>query len=453
MRLLFSPTVSRLVLCSLAACLLFLPNALLPLDPFIGKGIGLLSAIALLWLTEALHVTITALLVPILASLLGVLSLPDALLHFANPVLFLFMGGFALAAALHAQQLDRYLAESVILLSGGKLSRAVWLLFAVTAFMSMWISNTATVAIMLPLALGLLASMEEKSANTATFILLGVAYSANLGGMGSLVGSPPNAIAAAYSGMDFMGWLRWGLPVMLLLLPLSWLILYLLLRPALHQPIQGRTHEWHWSLSRCATLLLFALIVMLWLFSMPLGKWLGNFAQFDSLVALVAMVLVGGSGLASWKQIETQTEWGVLLLFGGGLCLSAALQQSGASLFLARELLAMLDGVSSWWIVLAIATFVVFLTELASNTATAALMVPLFGSMAGLLGVDPQMMAVLVALAASCAFMLPVATPPNAMVFATGRVPQRQMIRVGLVLNLCCSLLLATLVYWPRLFD
>ena len=452
MRLLYSPTVMQAGLWLLASALFFAPNWLLPLDPVIGRGIGILSAVALLWLTEALHVTITALLIPILVSLSGLLTLPDALLHFANPVLFLFMGGFALAAALHAQQLDRYLAESMIDLSGGKLDRAVWLLFAATAFISMWISNTATVAIMLPLALGLIGGVEERSGRTATFVLLGLAYSASIGGMGSLVGSPPNAIAAAYSKLDFIGWMAWGLPVMLLILPLSWLVLYLLLRPNLHQVITTTRHEWQWSRSRIATLCLFALIVTLWLFSMPLGRWLGNYAQFDSLVALLAIVLVGASKLASWQQIEEQTEWGVLLLFGGGLCLSAMLQQSGTSLFLARHLLSAMSGLSTFWILLAIATFVVFLTELASNTASAALMIPLFGSMASLLGVDGQVMSVLVALAASCAFMLPVATPPNAMVFATGKVPQRQMIRVGLVLNLCCSLILVSLVYWPKLF-
>lgn len=203
----------------------------------------------------------------------------------------------------------------------------------------------------------------------------------------------------------------------------------------------------HWQASRCWTLLLFLFIVGLWLFSAPLSALFGGFEQFDSGVALLAVVLVGGSGLASWRQIETQTEWGVLLLFGGGLCLSAVLQQSGASLFLAHHLLTWLSGAPLWLLLLGIASFVVFLTELASNTATAALMVPLFGSMAQLLGVDAGLMAIMVALAASCAFMLPVATPPNAMVFATGRVPQRQMIRVGLRLNLVCSLLLAAMVY------
>ncbi|MGL4207059.1 MAG: SLC13 family permease [Aeromonadaceae bacterium] len=433
---------------SLALFLLWLLAYQLPLDPVIGKGLGLLSAIALLWLSEAMHVTLTALLVPLLASWLGIFSVPAALSHFANPVLFLFLGGFALAAALHAQGLDAYLAQGVIKLAGGRLSHAVWWLFLFTAFLSMWISNTATVAIMLPLALGLLRQVDAKQEpGTHCFVLLGVAYSASIGGMGALVGSPPNAIAAAYAGLGFLEWMRWGVPTMLLLLPISWLLLYLVLKPRLEHAIAADATPWQWLPSRCWTLILFAFIVGLWLFSAPLSARLGGFEQFDSWVALLALVLVGGAGLASWQQIEEQTEWGVLLLFGGGLCLSAALQQSGASLFLAQHLLAWLSGAPLWLLLLAIATFVVFLTELASNTATAALMVPLFGSMAQLLGVDAGLMAIMVALAASCAFMLPVATPPNAIVFATGRVPQRQMIRVGLRLNLVCSLLLAAMVY------
>ena len=432
----------------LALFLLWLLAYQLPLDPVIGKGLGLLSVIAVLWLSEAMHVTLTAILVPLLASGLGILSLPAALSHFANPVLFLFLGGFALAAALHAQGLDGYLAQRVIKLAGGRLNHAVWWLFIFTAFLSMWISNTATVAIMLPLAFGLLREVDAKQEpGTHCFVLLGVAYSANIGGMGALVGSPPNAIAAAYAGLGFLEWMRWGLPAMLLLLPVCWWLLYWVLKPRLDYPVAADLAQWQWQASRCGTLLLFLFIVGLWLFSAPLSALFGGFEQFDSGVALLAVVLVGGSGLASWRQIETQTEWGVLLLFGGGLCLSAVLQQSGASLFLAHHLLTWLSGAPLWLLLLAIASFVVFLTELASNTATAALMVPLFGSMAQLLGVDAGLMAIMVALAASCAFMLPVATPPNAMVFATGRVPQRQMIRVGLRLNLVCSLLLAAMVY------
>ncbi len=423
----------------------------LPWPTAVSHGFALLVFIALLWLTETLHVTLTAMLVPIGAVVLQILTLPQALSHFANPVLYLFLGGFALAAALHRQQLDSYLALRMIHLAGGRLSRAVWLLFLATGLLSMWISNTATVAIMLPLALGLLNDIDrEQQLNTHTFVLLGVAYSASLGGIGTLVGSPPNAIAAAYAHLGFFDWMRFGVPVMLILWPLALGILYLLLRPNLqHQlsvAVDVEQPEWVWTRMRRWTLLIFGVTVLAWVFSQPLSRLLGNLDQFDSLVALMAVVAVGASGVASWPDIERQTEWGVLLLFGGGLCLSAALQVSGTSAFLAQQMVSLFGHAPNWLVVLVIAAFVVFLTELASNTATAALMIPLFAPIARSVGLSPVVMAVMVALAASCAFMLPVATPPNAMVFATGRVPQRQMMRVGLVLNIFCSLVLTLLV-------
>lgn len=434
------------------ACALFLGLWLwLPWPTTVSHGFALLVFIAFLWLTETLQVTLTALLVPIGAVLLQILTLPQALSHFANPVLYLFLGGFALAAALHRQQLDSYLAQRMIHLAGGRLSRAVWLLFLASGLLSMWISNTATVAIMLPLALGLLSDIDrQQQLNTHTFVLLGVAYSANLGGMGTLVGSPPNAIAAAHAYLGFFDWMRFGVPVMLILWPLALGILYLLLRPNLQHrlsvAVDADQSVWVWTRMRHWTLLIFGLTVLAWIFSQPLSRLLGNLDQFDSLVALVAVVAVGVSGVASWSDIERQTEWGVLLLFGGGLCLSATLQVSGTSAFLAQHMVSLFGHAPSWLVVLVIAIFVVFLTELASNTATAALMIPLFAPIASSLGLSPVVMAVMVALAASCAFMLPVATPPNAIVFATGRVPQRQMMRVGLVLNLFCSLVLTLLV-------
>ncbi len=420
----------------------------LPWSTPINHGLALLVFVALLWLTEALHVTLTALLVPILAVALQLLTLPQALSHFANPIIYLFLGGFALAAALHSQQLDTELARWLIHLAGGRLNHAVWLLFMATGLLSMWISNTASVAIMLPLALGLLPDgAPERQQNTHSFVLLGVAYSANIGGMGTLVGSPPNAIAAAYAHLGFLEWMRFGMPVMLLLWPLALGVLYLLLRPELqHGLVAEASDDWQWTRSRRYTLLIFSVTVLAWIFSRPLSAWLGGIDQFDSLVALCAVVAVGASGVASWSAIERQTEWGVLLLFGGGLCLSAVLQLSGTSAFLATGLIQLFGAAPAGLLVLAIAAFVVFLTELASNTAVAALMIPLFAPIAMSLGLSVPVMAVMVALAASCAFMLPVATPPNAMVYATGRVPQAQMLRVGLALNICCSVLLTLLV-------
>ncbi|WP_345013021.1 DASS family sodium-coupled anion symporter [Pseudaeromonas paramecii] len=421
----------------------------LPFDKDINSGLAILVTIGLLWLTEAIPLTITALLVPVLAVLLGVFPLKEALSEFANPILYLFLGGFTLAAALAHQGLDTLLAQRVLQLAGGRLDAGALLLFLITAGLSMWISNTATTAMMMPLALGLGHRLDpEQDRPTLVFLLLGVAYSASIGGIGTLVGSPPNAIAAAQLGMSFTDWLLFGLPVVLLLWPVAIALLWWGLKPRLRVRFELEPMPMVWTLGRRLTLLIFALTVLGWIFSAPLAAWFGGIAQFDSLIALLAVVAIAVSGVARWQDINQATDWGVLLLFGGGLTLSAVLSQTGTSAFLADQIALALQGAHPFAILLLLAGFVVFLTELTSNTATAALLIPLFISVAVPLQVSPVVMAVLIAVGASCAFMLPVATPPNAIVFASGFIRQREMMQVGLRLNLVFSVLLACLAYF-----
>ncbi|MBM7454772.1 sodium-dependent dicarboxylate transporter 2/3/5 [Oceanisphaera litoralis] len=416
----------------------------LPFDPGVTKGLSLLVFIAVLWLTEAVHITITALLVPLLATLLGVLNTTAALSNFSNSIIFLFLGGFALAAAMHSQQLDRLIAGRILQLAKGRLGAAVFLLFATAAFLSMWISNTATTVMMLPLALGLLSCLDgERHRSTYLFVLLGVAYSASIGGIATLVGSPPNAIAAAEVGLSFSEWMALGLPITLLLLPMAILVLYLLFRPKLGERIELAEEHISWTGKRKTTLAIFALTVFLWVFSGPVSRALGGLASFDTIVALLAIALIGITRVAEWKHIEKHTDWGVLLLFGGGLTLSHVLKATGTSEFLAHHLADMLGNANPFVILLVITAFVVFLTELASNTASAALLIPVFVAVAEGLGLTPVMVASVIAVSASCAFMLPVATPPNAIVFGSGYIRQKDMMKAGFVLNLVCIGMLA----------
>jgi len=442
-------TPLHLPLFGLAMVLLLGLRVGLPFTVEINSGLAILVTIGLLWLTEAIPLTITALLVPVLAVLLGVFPLKEALSEFANPILYLFLGGFTLAAALAHQGLDTLLAQRVLLLARGRLDLGALLLFLISAGLSMWISNTATTAMMMPLAMGLAHRLDpEQDRPTLVFLLLGVAYSASIGGIGTLVGSPPNAIAAAQLGMSFTDWLLFGLPVVVLLWPVAILLLWWGLKPRLKVRFELEQTPLVWTSGRRLTLLIFALTVLGWIFSAPLAGWLGGIAQFDSLIALLAVVAVAVSGVARWQDINQATDWGILLLFGGGLTLSAVLSQTGTSAFLADQIALALQGAHPFAILLLLAAFVVFLTELTSNTATAALLIPLFISVAVPLQVSPVVMAVLIAVGASCAFMLPVATPPNAIVFASGLIRQREMMRVGLRLNLVFSILLACLAYF-----
>lgn len=432
-----------------------LVHGIAPPPDALRAGLALFVLIGTLWMTQALHLTVTALLVPLLAALSGLLGVREALASFAHPIIFLFLGGFALAAALQSQGLDRALALAVLRLAGGRRVRAVLLLFALTAALSMWISNTATAAMMLPLALGLLRDDAGTVAGTTAigprekaFVLLGVAYSASIGGMGTVVGSPPNAIAAAEAGISFGQWMRFGLPLVALLLPLMVGVLYLVLRPRLggrmviaHEPIE-------WTRQRRITVMIFLLTAAGWIAGVPLGQALGVGAEVDSVVALAAILALVATGVIGWPEIERRAQWGVLMLFGGGLALSQVMGASGASRFLADGLVALLHGAPMFVLLLGVVAFVVFLTELVSNTASAALLVPIFLGVGVALGLPPLLLPAAIALAASCAFMLPVATPPNAIVFATDQVPQGTMMRCGVMLNLACIGVLTVAVFW-----
>jgi solute carrier family 13 (sodium-dependent dicarboxylate transporter), member 2/3/5 len=396
-----------------------------------GAGLALLATIAWLWMTEALHVSVTALLVPLLAAFSGVLAFDEALLQFADPVIFLFLGGFALAAGLQRQGLDRWMAAQVMRRAGRQLGRAVRWLFWLTALLSMWISNTATAAMMLPLALGLLSGVAiERYRSTWMYVLLGVAFSANIGGIGTLVGSPPNAIAASNVGLSFAEWLLWGLPLVIVLMPLMEWALRWALKPEFDIVIEAPPRHGPWSLTQKQMLALFAGTVLLWVFGAPIGAALGLARGYDAAVALLALVVLQALRLATWRDVERGTEWGVLLLFGGGLTLSKALADSGAAGWLAQQLGGPLASMPVLLCVALMVLFALVLTEVTSNTASAALLIPLF------LGLAPHVysvpLAVLVAVGTSCAFLLPVATPPNAIVFGSGHVPQRVMISAGM---------------------
>ncbi|MDE4014972.1 DASS family sodium-coupled anion symporter [Glaesserella parasuis] len=427
----------------------------LPFEPAVSKGLALLVFVAVLWLTEALHVTVTALLVPVLAIGLGLVKSKEALSAFADPTIFLFFGGFALATALHIQQLDRLIANKIMAMAKGKLSVAVIYLFSVTAFLSMWMSNTATAAMMLPLAMGILSKLDKETHhNTYVFVLLGIAYSASIGGMGTLVGSPPNAIVASQLNLTFADWLKYGLPIMFILMPLMIATLYVVFKPKFDVTFEHSFEKIELNRERIITLSIFGVIAICWVFGDKINLLIsgllglqGKIGSFDSIVALFAAVLICITRVASWDDIQKNTEWGVLMLFGGGLTLSSVLGQTGASKVMADGIVFLIEGGHFYLIGLLVAAFIIFLTEFTSNTASAALLVPIFISIAQALNMPPVGLALIIGLGASCAFMLPVATPPNAIVFGTGQIKQSEMVKAGFWLNIICIFVIATVGY------
>lgn len=444
-------TGKGLIITAIAAIISLIVFNVLPFDTDVNKGLSMLLFIGTLWLTEALHVTITAILVMIIGVAIGIpdFDTKSALSSFANPTIYLFFGGFALASALHVQSLDKKIALKLISLSGGKLGNAVMLIFFATAMLSMWISNTATAAMMLPLAIGMLSQVDrEKDRGTFVFVLLGIAYSASLGGLGTIVGSPPNAIAAKALEISFIDWMKFGLPLTFVLTPLLLGAMYLVLKPNLNVRINSIDQpDIPWTKPRIITIVVFIVTALSWIFGNKLGEYF-EISDIDAIIALSAAAAVVSLGLVSWKQVSDNTDWGVLMLFGGGIALSNVLKSSGASLVMGETVANALMTTPLFLVMLAIAVFIIFLTEFASNTASAALLVPVFVAIAEQMGLPIEVLVMIIGIGASCAFMLPVATPPNAIVFGTGLIKQSEMVRVGIVLNIVASIIVACWAYF-----
>ncbi|WP_326833124.1 SLC13 family permease [Campylobacter portucalensis] len=454
-----SVTKKGLIVILIAAFLSFGLYLFLPYESNVNKGLSLLLFIAILWLTEAVHITITALMIPVIGILIGIGSgsgetfkpstIKYFLQKFADPTIFLFFGGFALATALHIQKLDKKIAMKLIKLSGSNLGYVTFAICGVTALLSMWISNTATAAMMLPLAIGMLLGLDkQKDKGTIVFVLLGIAYSASIGGLGTMVGSPPNAIVSAELKYTFWDWMKVGMPMVIILWPLMMMVLYFVFKPNLSKTINlDNEAEIPWNIKRILTIAVFCVTAFCWIFAKPLTNLTGVVFS-DGLIAILAAILVVVLGLCTWNDIVKNTEWGVLLLFGGGLTLSAILKDTGASLVIGQEVANIFASSSPITIIFIVTIFIIILTEFTSNTASAALLVPVFAGVASQIGMPKEVLVIVIGIGASCAFMLPVATPPNAIVFGTGKFEQKDMVKAGIVLNIFSTLVIALFAYF-----
>lgn len=422
---------------------------------------------ALWWLTEPVPLAATSLLPIVLFPLLGVRSAKDAAAPYANELVFLFLAGFLLAAALEKWNAHSRIAYSIVAGIGGGARRVVFGVMLATGFVSMWISNTATAAMMYPIALavGALFGAGREADATRTALMLGVAYAASIGGMATLIGTPPNLIFAgatkelAGRAVSFAEFLLVGLPIAAVLLPLTWALLVFGLfrgtvdlgpdarrelreRRAALGPLRG---------GEVRTMVVFLVTVMAWL--MRETKEMGAVTlpglselapgMTDASVGLAGALLLfvvpdrdpkaGGRPLLTWREAR-DVPWDVLLLFGGGLSLAAAMESSGLASWLAGGL-GGLAGAPRLVVYAAFAGLVLLLSELASNTAVAAMMMPIAAALAPAVNEPPVALMLVAALAASTGFALPVATPPNAIVFGSGQVSVRQMARAGVLLD------------------
>lgn len=425
------------------------------------------------WATEAVPIAVTALLPLVFFPLLGIATIDRAAAPFANKVIFLFLGGFVIALAMQRWRLHHRIALTVLQHAGRNGRTLVGGFMLACALLSMWVSNTSTTMMMLPIAISVIevinrsvpGQTDRSRHDFRLALLLGVAYAASIGGLATLVGSPPNAMMAAFLResyaieVDFAHWLLVGLPLTAMLLPLAWLTLTrVLFRVNFTTSAEGKglLKKMKDDLGRISTpekrvAAIFLAVALSWMFRPLLAQLPGLSLLDDSGIAMagaVALFLVPSGDKADpmllrWRHVE-KLPWNILLLFGGGLALAAAVTDTGLALWLGDNLQA-LATLPVPVLVLIVTAMIVFLTELTSNTATAATFLPVVAAVAVEAGVDPLVLAVPVTLAASCAFMLPVATPPNAIVFGSGLLSIPEMAKAGIALNLIAIVLISLL--------
>ena len=437
----------------LAAMLLFL---LLSLNDW-STASAVTASVTLLcatwWVFEPVPIPFTSLIPLAVFPLFGVLTPAQVGQSFGSPLILLLMGGFMLSTAMSDSGAHRRIAMYMVNMFGGGSARGLVLGFmTAAAVLSMWISNTATTLMLLPVALAVLEHTEKKM---QVPLLLGIAYAASIGGLGTPIGTPPNLIFMQVhldqfgTTPSFPQWMAWGIPLVLLLVPITgfWLTRGIKLSKPVELPKVGK---WHSSEKR--VLMMFCLTAFFWITRQaPFGGWSGLLdlpMANDASVALIAVVLMAalpdgeGGRLLHWES-ASKIPWGVLLLFAGGIAIANAFVQSGLAEIIAQELGA-LARLPTWLLILSVCLSVTFLTEVTSNTATASLLMPILAVTASATGLSPTLLMVPAVLSASCAFMLPVATAPNAIVFGSGKVCIREMARAGFVLNLIGAVVITT---------
>ncbi len=463
-----------------AACIAILfvgPPA--EVSPAAWDVVALAALMAIWWISEAIPIAATSLLPVALLPLLGVMSVAEATAPYANPLVFLFLGGFVIAQAIQRWGLHRRIALVILSLVGRRLDSLVGGFMAATAGLSMWVSNTATAALMLPIGLSVLGMLEERcpaldSRNMAPALLLGIAFSANIGGMATLIGTPPNALLAGYMAdtygapIGFGQWMILALPIALIMLVVTWWVLTRWIFPVSCREVgdvqrllqEQRAQLGPMTHPERSVAAVFLLVALAWIARPLLDAWLPGLMLSDAGIAILGALILfvipadweRHRFLMDWEPVR-QIPWGVLVLVGGGLSLGSAIDGSGLAAHLTEPLTGLQDW-PTWSLIALVATTAMLLSHVTSNTATAATLVPLTTALALGLGVDPLLLGVPVALAASCAFMLPVATPPNAIVFSSERLQVAEMVRAGARLSLVGIALItvSVLAFAPSVF-
>jgi solute carrier family 13 (sodium-dependent dicarboxylate transporter), member 2/3/5 len=463
-----------------AGPLMFFLVLTMPLPEGMSVEASRVAAVALLmacfWMAETVPIPATAMLPIFLFPLLDVMPTATVTLAYGNQILFLFMGGFLIAVAMQRWHLHRRLALNVILKVGSSPNRLVLGFMLATSLLSMWISNTATCVMMTPVAIAVVEQTRQERGDAArldnfnfgTALMLGIAYSSSAGGVATLVGTPPNAILVGLVDtlygyqISFVDWMKLGIPISVTMLAVIWVVLTKVMYPMVdadaksdkaRQHIQDQLND----LGRMTgeekkVAVVFFLVALSWILrGLFTPDWL-NFVTDPAIAMCGAFLLFiipagkeKGGFILDWDTAKT-IPWDIIILMGGGFALAAGFGESGLTEWLANQL-SVLQGIHYFILLIVVVLFVTFLTEMTSNAATATLFIPVMGALAVSMDLHPFALMVPAALAASFAFMLPVATPPNAIVFASRQITIGQMAKTGFVLNIVGAIIVSTLSY------
>ncbi len=451
--------------------LVFTVIQLLPFDLISDQGDNVIAValwMVIWWITETVSISVTALLPLVLFPLLKVLPIADVGANYGSPIIFLFFGGFVLALALEKVNLHKRIALTIIKLTGTTANKVVLGFMIATAFLSMWISNTASTVVMLPIAMSVINLLiddadgfTKQDKNFALSVMLGIAFSANAGGIATVIGTPPNSVLIGLLEneynieVSFLKWMVLGLPFSIVLITIIYFTLVKLFFPTkgilfgtsgvvIHEELAklGPT-----SAKEKRVLLIFAIAVFLWIFRTWINKLIPGLALSDTIISMIAAISLfavpfsmrRNEFIIKWNDTQ-RLPWGILILFGGGLALAKGMSASGIVDVVATAISS--SDISILMTVSLLIVLMLFMTELMSNVALVAVLVPVVAGIA--IGLEIPLLYVLipVTIASSCAFMLPMATPPNAIVFASGYIKVHQMARVGIILNLIAVFLL-----------
>lgn len=422
---------------------------------------------AIWWIFECVHLAVAGLIPLAVFPLTGLLTEGQAAASYGHPMILLLLGGFFLSAAMENVGAHRRIALTMVRWVGGRGGkRIVFAFMLATAALSMWISNTAATLMMLPIALAVLKQANNPS--LALPMMLGIAYSASIGGMSTPIGTPPNVMFMGQIekqfGVDygFGQWMKVALPIVAILLPSVWW--YVTRGVDEGEPVEV-PEPGPWRQSEVRVLVAFVFTALAWIFRAgPGGGWSGLLLADgvdksfigDTTVAIIASLFMflcprgdndrPNDRLLDWSAAN-QAPWGILIMFGGGLCLAQGFEESGLSAAIGSQL-TVFQGAPPWLIIVAVCLIVTFMTEITSSTATASLLLPILGQLAIATGLPPEAVMIPGVISASCAFMLPVATAPNAIVFSAGGIRTYEMARIGLWINLFAAGVISTLCWW-----